>query len=374
MKIAILINTFYRGSGMDYVAEQQANELAEGGHEVTIFTFDYDHGLEGVEMKKLNWPKYGIFNFMYRLAFPLDIYKNLIYSKKLKDYGIIISHFYPITFLAYFTRKRYPNIEYIFYNHGFSESKFTPLFEKVYKNILRVMSSKTISNADYIISISQYLEDNLKNQIAEKRVIYNRIDVKKFDYNPLEINKDILNVCIKNGPVFLYVGVLTFYKGLILLIKSFRKVIEAYPNAKLFLVGKMSHGFNLNDYLGEEYSKNVLYFGSISDTELGFLYDACDVYVTASTWEGFNLPVVEAQMLGKPVVAFDIGAHKEVVKNGETGILVESFDTEKFAEAMLEVYKNKGIMGEKAKRWAFKFSVENKESESISKFIREWCY
>ena len=63
MKIAILVNTFHKGKGMDYVAEQQAKELVGKGHEVTIFTFDYDHKLEYVEMERLNWPKYGIFNF-----------------------------------------------------------------------------------------------------------------------------------------------------------------------------------------------------------------------------------------------------------------------------------------------------------------------
>lgn len=372
MKIAILINTFYKGRGMDYVAEQQAKELAKDDHEVTIFTFDNNHKLDNVTIIKLNWPNRDMLNFIYRLIFPLNIYKNLTYSKKLRGCDVIISHFYPITFLAYFTRKRYPNIKYIFYNHGVGKdsTKSNPLLRRIYVDIIRLLTSKTITNADCIISISQYLQDTLKNQNAKKRVIYNRIDVKKFDYNPSAINKDILNVCNKIGPIFLYVGVLTFHKGLISLIKLFRKVIEAYPDAKLFLVGKMSHGFNLSDYLGEEHSRNIFYFGSISNTDLGFLYNACDVYVTASTWESFNLPIVEAQMLGKPVVAFDIGPHKEVVNNGETGILVEPFDTKKFADAMVEVYKNKGTMGEKAKRWAFKFSVENEDSFSIVDFIK----
>ena len=45
MKIAILVNTLYRGRGMDAVAEQQAKDLADSGHDVTIFTFDNDHSI-----------------------------------------------------------------------------------------------------------------------------------------------------------------------------------------------------------------------------------------------------------------------------------------------------------------------------------------
>ena len=135
MKIAILINTFYRGRGMDSVAEQQANELAKNGHEVTIFTFDYDYKLDGVTIIKLNWPERDLLNFMYRLVFPLDIRKNLTYSKKLKNYDVIISHFYPITFLAYFTKKMYPNIKYIYYNHGVSDSIYIPSLLKIYRKI-----------------------------------------------------------------------------------------------------------------------------------------------------------------------------------------------------------------------------------------------
>ena len=372
MKIAILINTFHKGKGMDGVAEQQAIELTEGGHKVTLFTFEYDHELDGIEVVKLGWPIYGIFNFMYRLAFPLDIYKNLVYSKKLKDYDVMISHFFPMTFLAYFSKKRYPDIKYIFYNHGVGDSRGEPISIKVYVKIIEWLMSKTISNADGVISISQFIQDTSKlKKNIKKRVIYNKIDPRKVDYNLLDVNDEIQDYCKRHGPKFLYVGVLTHYKGIELLIRSFKNVVSKYQDAKLLLVGKASYGFNVNDFIGKEYQKNIIYFGAVSDADLGFLFDSCDVYVTASTWEGFGLPVVEAQLLGKPVVAFEVGAHKEVVKNGEAGILVEPFDTKKFAETMIEVYKNKEIMGEKAKKWAFKFSIRNKDNFSIVDFIRK---
>jgi len=74
-------------------------------------------------------------------------------------------------------------------------------------------------------------------------------------------------------------------------------------------------------------------------------------------------------MMGKPVVLFNIGAHNEIVKDGVSGILVDPFDTVKFANAMIAVYKNKDQMGLEARKWAEKFSTESKELMTISKIV-----
>ena len=65
-------------------------------------------------------------------------------------------------------------------------------------------------------------------------------------------------------------------------------------------------------------------------------YSACDCYVTASLWEGFDMPVVEAQACGKSVVAFNVCSHPEVVKKG---ILVKPKDINGFANAIIKLLK-----------------------------------
>lgn len=57
--------------------------------------------------------------------------------------------------------------------------------------------------------------------------------------------------------------------------------------------------------------------------------------MTASSDEGFNLPAVEAQACGKPVVAFDVGVHKELFKEFiKKGVLVQEGDIDGFTSAM----------------------------------------
>jgi glycosyltransferase involved in cell wall biosynthesis len=57
----------------------------------------------------------------------------------------------------------------------------------------------------------------------------------------------------------------------------------------------------------------VVPLGFPGDRELGQLMAAVDLGVSVSRWEGFNLPLAEMQWLGRPVLAFDLGAHPEVI-------------------------------------------------------------
>jgi len=81
---------------------------------------------------------------------------------------------------------------------------------------------------------------------------------------------------------------------------------------------------------------DVIFTGFVPDKLLPQYFAACDVYVTASLWEGFNLPAAEAQACGKRVVAFDIGPHSEIVKKG---VLVKKENTKEFAEAVIKLLR-----------------------------------
>lgn len=368
MKIAILINTFHSGFGMDNVAKLQAVELSEIGYDVTVFTFESSSSIDNCNIVELNWPRKLLFNYMYRFIYPFDFFKNYAYSKKLKNYDVVIAHFYPMTFLAYFTKKMHPKIKYIYHNHGVhsvEDNSHNSLFEYFTRKCISFFTTLSISNADGVISISQYISDSLQIHKPMKReIIYNKVDINQLKYVLSDINPSILRIGNenKNNPIFLYVGVLTYYKGIPLLIESFKKVLETYPDARLILVGKMAYQFNLDRFLDENLLNNVQYLGRVSNKDLGYLYDICDVYVSASTWEGFNLPVVEAQLFGNPVVAFDIGAHKEVILNNETGILVEPFNEFIFSDSMIKCYVKKEEMGLNAKKWASKFSSNQRNT------------
>jgi 1,2-diacylglycerol 3-alpha-glucosyltransferase len=132
-------------------------------------------------------------------------------------------------------------------------------------------------------------------------------------------------------------------KGMHLLIDAFHRIKAEIPRAKLIIVGKPAYpGYEKT--LHRIADDAVIFAGEVSDEELPYYYAACDVYATASLLEGFNIPLVEAQACGKPVVAFDTGPHPEVVDDGKTGILVPLCDTSSLSSAIIKLLQDKELI------------------------------
>lgn len=125
MRIALLVPTFSKFSGVDRVVEQQAKELSQQGNEVSIFTLEADlRPPQNIELQIIGMPKSLFWQRIYRLFFLLHFVKTRKWVPKLKNYDIIYSHQYPMNWLAYLAKRLY-NVKYIYYNmvlllHGYS--------------------------------------------------------------------------------------------------------------------------------------------------------------------------------------------------------------------------------------------------------------
>ncbi len=334
MKIAILTPTFSYYSGIDRVVQQQAEDYARKGNEVEVIALEAGIKPRNYKVISLGMPKNQFLQRLYRLFFFLDT-KKMEYYKSLKNYDIVISHFYPMNWLAYLARKKY-NVKYIYFNHGVNTTGLlNNLLQKLYMALFSFFTNITLKNVDEAYSVSKYLKEDLKKASnLDSKVVYNKIDMKRFN-KKVKGNKIIKKYNLKNKKVLLYVGRIAPHKGIHLLLKSFKIIKNAIPNAKLIVAGKPT----FNSYfskLKKLAGKDIIFTGFVEDKELPYYYAACDVYVSASLWEGFNIPAAEAQACGKPVVAFNIGPHPEIVKNG---ILVKKGNIKKFAEAVIKLLR-----------------------------------
>ncbi len=336
MRIAILTPTFNYYSGIDRVAEQQAEDYVKKGNKVTVIALEAKIKPKNYKVVELGMPKNDTLQRLYRLLFFLDA-KKLSYYKKLKNYDVVISHFYPMNWLAYLARKHY-RIKYIYFNHGVNTTGLlNNIYQKFYMKLFSFLTNITLRNVDEAYSVSKYLKEDLKKvSNLDSKVIYNKIDKKKFNkkVNP---DKIIKTYNLKNNKVLLYVGRIAPHKGIHLLLKSFNIIKKQIPNAKLMIVGKptfSSYYKKLKIMAG----KDIIFTGFVPDEDLPCYYAACDVYATASLWEGFNIPAAQAQACGKKVVAFNICSHPEVVKNG---ILVKKEDVQEFAKAIIKLLNTK---------------------------------
>jgi len=337
MKIAILTPTFSHFSGIDRLVEIKCKEFIKKGHKVDIFTLRASIKPRNAGLYILGMPKNPFLERLYRLLMFLDIKKINKYVNILKNYDIIVSHLYPMNLLAYKAKKKNKKIKYIYHNAGIGITETYSLLEKLYLRIFNYLTNKTIRNADKVVSISNFLRKELKKETGiSSKVEYIPIDKKRFHkgVNGKKIRK---KYNIKDEPVLLYVGRISPHKGIHLLIKSFKLIQKNYPKSKLIIAGK--HTFlKYTKELKKIANKNIIFAGFVPDEELPYYYAACDIYTTASLWEGFDMPIVEAYNIGKPTVAFKIGSHPEVIKRG---ILVKPKDTKAFADAIEKLIKKK---------------------------------
>lgn len=354
MKIALLTPTFSSYSGIDRVVELQSRELAAGGADVTIFAFEADlKPPPGVKLKVLGMPRKLLWQRIYRLLLPLNHGGNRKTLSLLSGFNTIYSHQYPMNWLAYLAQKRF-GARYIYYDHGIAPPfTFASIADRIYMRFFSRIANLTIKKADEAISVSRYLQGELKKSTGiVSRVVYNRVDMSRFTsgLNGLPIRE---KYGLAGRPVILYVGRISPHKGVHLLIEAFKLLKREFADACLLIVGRQTFDTYLKklNSMGDD---SIIYSGYVGDDEIAEYYAACDIYATATLWEGFDLPIVEAQACGKPVVAFALGPHPEVVINGETGILTPVSDISALAGAMAGLLGNneaKSEMGAKARKF-----------------------
>jgi glycosyltransferase involved in cell wall biosynthesis len=97
------------------------------------------------------------------------------------------------------------------------------------------------------------------------------------------------------------------------------------------------------------------------------LYDQADIFVYPSLYEGFGLPVLEAMACGCPVIASNVSSLPEVV--GDAALLVDPYDIEALAQAMLTVLEDDDLKRQMSKRGitqARKFSWQKAGDELLA--------
>lgn len=87
-----------------------------------------------------------------------------------------------------------------------------------------------------------------------------------------------------------------------------RQIIKFFPNCLLLILADSRDVDIPNDL-----QNTILPIGFPDDNELQIIMKQVDLGISLSLWEGFNLPIAEMQTLGRPVLAFNAGAHPEVI-------------------------------------------------------------
>jgi glycosyltransferase involved in cell wall biosynthesis len=131
-------------------------------------------------------------------------------------------------------------------------------------------------------------------------------------------------------------------KGHEALIRAMPAVARRTPNALLVIVGRGADEARLRR-LTEELGvgSHVHFAGYVPDPELPSYYEACEVFAMPSFGEGFGLVYLEAMFHARPCLAGNRDAAHEIVRQGETGLLVEPGNVSQVEQALTRLLQDR---------------------------------
>ena len=142
-----------------------------------------------------------------------------------------------------------------------------------------------------------------------------------------------------HAPFVLSVGDLQPRKNQIGLIRAFARLVRAYPQLKqnLVLAGKETWFADQVHRAAREsgVADRIQFCGFVADNDLLQLYNACDLFVFPSFYEGFGLPALEAMACGRSVVCSHTSALPEVVDGA--AILFDPYSIDEIGRALADL-------------------------------------
>ena len=227
-------------------------------------------------------------------------------------------------------------------NHLTSVLKKYNFFKKL---LIKFLIRSLYNKADLIFGNSESVCEDLK----EKFIFKNNIKVKKI-LNPayietvLKKSEEKINdewVSKSSVPIIVYVGRLEAQKDIETLIKAF-ELINKIHKSKLLIIGSGSEKEKLNDCSLD--IKNRIRHVEFDENPYKYL-KYCNVFLLTSIYEGMPNVLIEAQILGMPIVATDSpGGTSEALQNGKVGLLANIKDAEDISEKVKILLTDKEVV------------------------------
>jgi len=351
MKIALITEVISLHSGSKSPVE--LGEYLAGKNQVTIIAYQAksDQGL----LTKLK--KRGIKIFLIKpYKIPLGKFPAAFKCLPvLKHHQLISFHGSPATFLV----AKISGIPIVTTYYGTQLNayleKFTPdhkpnlkdcFLNRLGNQIILLVQKTYLNLSSQVIAISRYTAWEAWH-LYRKKIPFIYLGV-----NPLSGNHRRPTVNRRPGVTILSVSRLTPYKGFHLLIQAVKKTGR---RVNLQLVGSIPRSKYLT-YLNKIKSAQTKIGVNISQQKLSFLYRQCDFYATCDRYLFFGLPPVEAALSGKPTVALNYCAAREIIKHQQTGLVAENLNQfVRYLKTLIDNPPLRHKMGQQAKKRAERF-------------------
>lgn len=210
--------------------------------------------------------------------------------------------------------------------------------------VTRAMETRVLRQVDHVFTICEGLRREIVGRgIAPNRitVIPNAVDIERFSLSgtpdpALKARLGIDGCCVVG-----FIGSFYAYEGLDLLLAALPRLLARRPDARVLLVGGGPQEAALKaqaDLMNLQ--EKVVFTGRVPHAEVSRYYDLVDVlayprHAMRLTDLVTPLKPLEAMAQGRLVVASDVGGHRELIRDGENGLLFEADRADALAAALV---------------------------------------
>jgi PEP-CTERM/exosortase A-associated glycosyltransferase len=208
----------------------------------------------------------------------------------------------------------------------------------------RALESWVLRRANAVTTISEGLRTDIISRgiaAADVTLIPNAVDMERFGV-PQGRREAIRNELGLSGNTVLgFIGSFYAYEGLELLLEGLVRVRASNPSVKLLLVGGGFQETTLRESVARlGLSDAVVFTGRVPHNQVQGYYEAMDLLVYPRMSMRLTelvtpLKPLEAMAQDKIVVASDVGGHRELIRDGETGVLFEAGNASSLADVIL---------------------------------------
>ncbi|MDD5072012.1 MAG: glycosyltransferase family 4 protein [Patescibacteria group bacterium] len=234
----------------------------------------------------------------------------------------------------------------------------------------KMIAKFVIPRADAVRTVSQRLKKELVSNfgVKEEKITVVPIYVERVTHN-------VERVTHNDKFIFLTVGRLVPVKNIEMQIEALATIVKQFPGTKLLVVGDGAERKKLEQICCALcVARYVTFLGWQSDLEK--FYAQADALLLTSNYEGWGMVIIEAASFGLPIIMTDVGCAGEVIKNGESGIIIPVGGRKELEEAMRRIMGDENLrkrLGEGAKRAVEKLPSKEETLELYKESWKKAC-
>ena len=206
---------------------------------------------------------------------------------------------------------------------------------------LRKLVRATAHRADCILTVSQFCARDIVKTYGvppgKVAVAYQAVSERFQPRDKALAQEQLARKYGIDPPFLLYVGRLQVRKNLSRLVEAYARLLQQGSAPKLVMVGKPDWGFDrLRVQIDRLHLQSHIVFpGYVAADDLPLFYNAAELFVFPSLFEGFGLPVLEGMASGVPTLTSRGSSLEEVAADG--ALLFDPYQPDSIAEAMMRV-------------------------------------